>query len=58
MLTNYPGICRNLYLPDYTLFDLETTGVSCRSDDVVEQGMSQCPSESVNRDRDGLIYGY
>ena len=36
MLTNYPGICRNLYLPDYTLFDLETTGVSCRSDDVVE----------------------
>lgn len=36
MLTNIPGTNRNLYSPDYVVFDLETTGISCCYDDVVE----------------------
>lgn len=36
MLSNFPGTNRNQYTPDYVLFDLETTGISCHSDDVVE----------------------
>lgn len=36
MLTTFPGVNRNRYCPDYVLFDLETTGISWRSDDVVE----------------------
>lgn len=36
MLKAIPGNPRNQYLPDYVVFDLETTGISCTSDDVVE----------------------
>ncbi len=30
------GKCLNKYVPDYVLFDLETTGISTRKDEVVE----------------------
>ena len=36
MLSRKPGKKLNTYVPDYVIFDLETTGVSCNSDDVVE----------------------
>ena len=55
MLTNYPGICRNLYLPDYTLFDLETTGVSCHNDDVVEISALQVRGGAVVNSFSSLV---
>lgn len=36
MLTSQKGQNRNDYIGNYVLFDLETTGISCRSDDVIE----------------------
>ena len=36
MLSRKTGKKLNTYVPDYVVFDLETTGVSCNSDDVVE----------------------
>ena len=36
MLSNKPGKKRIEYVPDYVLFDLETTGVSCENDEVIE----------------------
>ena len=36
MLSKKPGKKLNIYVSDYVVFDLETTGVSCNSDDVVE----------------------
>lgn len=36
MLSALPGNPRNQYISDYVVFDLETTGVSCVRDDVVE----------------------
>lgn len=36
MLSEKPGRKLNQYVPDYVVFDLETTGVSCELDDVVE----------------------
>ena len=36
MLSEKPGKKLNTYVPDYVVFDLETTGISCTSDEVVE----------------------
>ena len=36
MLTNNTGKRLIKYVPDYVLFDLETTGISCKTDEVVE----------------------
>lgn len=36
MLSSRPGKKLNMYVPDYVLFDLETTGTSCTTDEVVE----------------------
>ncbi len=36
MLTTKPGKKLNTYVPDYCIFDLETTGISCAHDEVVE----------------------
>ena len=36
MLSSTQGKNLNRYVPDYVLFDLETTGISCTSDDVIE----------------------
>ena len=36
MLSRKTGKKLNTYVPDYVVFDLETTGISCNSDDVVE----------------------
>ena len=36
MSTNMTGKMLIKYVPDYVLFDLETTGISCREDEVVE----------------------
>ncbi|MBD5523799.1 MAG: DNA polymerase III subunit epsilon [Lachnospiraceae bacterium] len=36
MLSRKPGKKLNKYVSDYVVFDLETTGVSCNSDEVVE----------------------
>ena len=36
MLSRKPGKKLNTYVSDYVVFDLETTGVSCNSDEVVE----------------------
>ena len=36
MLSRKTGKKLNTYVPDYVVFDLETTGVSCNYDDVVE----------------------
>ncbi|MBD5505728.1 MAG: DNA polymerase III subunit epsilon [Lachnospiraceae bacterium] len=36
MLSKKPGKKLNKYVSDYVVFDLETTGVSCNSDEVVE----------------------
>ena len=37
MLSDKPGRkLKSQYVSDYIIFDLETTGVSCRSDEVVE----------------------
>ncbi|MCR5249548.1 MAG: topoisomerase DNA-binding C4 zinc finger domain-containing protein [Lachnospiraceae bacterium] len=36
MLGKTKGTHRNEYLPDHVVFDLETTGISCRTDRVVE----------------------
>lgn len=36
MLSSTPGKKLNRYVPDYVIFDLETTGVSSQSDAVVE----------------------
>ena len=36
MLSNTQGRKLNSYTPDYVLFDLETTGISCETDDVIE----------------------
>lgn len=36
MLSGNPGNKKNLYVPDYVVFDLETTGVSPNTDEVIE----------------------
>ncbi len=36
MLSEKPGRIRNQYVSNYVVFDLETTGISCETDDVVE----------------------
>ncbi|MCR5475930.1 MAG: hypothetical protein K6F28_12120 [Lachnospiraceae bacterium] len=36
MLTSKPGKKRIEHVPDYVLFDLETTGISCENDEVIE----------------------
>ena len=36
MLSKKTGKKLSTYVPDYVVFDLETTGVSCNSDEVVE----------------------
>lgn len=36
MLSKKPGKKLNTYVPDYVIFDLETTGISCANDQVVE----------------------
>ena len=36
MLGNTKGKLINKYVPDYVLFDLETTGISCNYDEVIE----------------------
>ncbi len=36
MLSNVPGKKMNTYTPDYVVFDLETTGINCKSDEVIE----------------------
>ena len=36
MLGKTQGICINRYVPDYTVFDLETTGISCICDNIIE----------------------
>lgn len=36
MLSKKPGKKLNTYVPDYVIFDLETTGISCADDQVVE----------------------
>ena len=36
MLGNTKGRLINKYVPDYVLFDLETTGTSCNYDEVIE----------------------
>ena len=36
MLSNNPGKKLNTYTSDYVVFDLETTGTSCMTDEVVE----------------------
>lgn len=36
MLSKKPGKKLNTYVPDYVVFDLETTGVSCVTDKVIE----------------------
>lgn len=36
MLSKRRGKKLNIYVPDYVVFDLETTGISCTTDEVVE----------------------
>ncbi len=36
MLSNSPGKKLNMYVPDYVVFDLETTGIHPSVDKVVE----------------------
>ena len=36
MLGNTPGKERRKYTPDYVVYDLETTGISCQRDEVIE----------------------
>ena len=36
MLTNIKGKLLNKYIPDYVVFDLETTGINCNCDDIIE----------------------
>lgn len=36
MLSDKPGKVRNKYVPDYVVFDFETTGISSETDDIVE----------------------
>lgn len=36
MLGNIPGKEKRLYTPDYVVYDLETTGISCQRDEVIE----------------------
>lgn len=36
MLGNTKGKLINQYIPDYVIFDLETTGISCRYDEIIE----------------------
>ncbi len=36
MLSEKPGRIRNGYVPDYVVFDFETTGISSETDDIVE----------------------
>ena len=47
MLSNKSGNRLNKYISDYVLFDLETTGLSCQNDEVVEI--------SALKVRDGLV---
>ena len=36
MLTDTKGKLLNTYVPDYVVFDLETTGIYCDTDSVIE----------------------
>ena len=36
MLGNIPGKERRKYTSDYVVYDLETTGISCQRDEVIE----------------------
>lgn len=36
MLSDMQGKLLNIYVPDYVIFDLETTGTSCNYDEVIE----------------------
>ena len=47
MLSKNTGKKLHTYVPDYVIFDLETTGFSCTSDAVVEIAAVKVQSGSV-----------
>ncbi|MCR5420731.1 MAG: topoisomerase DNA-binding C4 zinc finger domain-containing protein [Lachnospiraceae bacterium] len=36
MLNETPGKLKCIYVPDYVVFDVETTGLSCQNDEIIE----------------------
>jgi DNA polymerase III epsilon subunit family exonuclease len=55
MLTNKAGKRLIKYVPDYVLFDLETTGLSCRNDEVIEISALKVKDGSVEDEFSTLV---
>lgn len=47
MLSNHSGKLLKQYVKDYVVFDLETTGISCKTDDVIEISAIKVMDEKV-----------
>ncbi len=55
MLSNKIGKKINQYVPNYVLFDLETTGTSCTADEVVEISAIKVVDGSVVEEFSALV---
>lgn len=55
MLSNKTGKRLNQYIPNYVLFDLETTGTSCTTDEVVEISAIKVMNGSVVEEFSTLV---
>ena len=55
MLTNTPGTHRIEYFHDYVVFDLETTGVNCHRDKVVEISAIKVADSQVTEEFSSLV---
>lgn len=55
MLGNTKGKLINQYIPDYVIFDLETTGISCRYDEVIEISAVKVRGGKVTEDFSELL---
>ena len=55
MLGNTKGRLLNKYVPDYVLYDLETTGISCNYDEVIEISAIRVRNGSVDEEFSSLV---
>lgn len=55
MLSDTKGTMMNTYVKDYVIFDLETTGISCYNDEVIEISAIKVKNEKVVEEFSSLV---
>ena len=56
MLSNTKGAQLSEYYPDYVVFDLETTGTSCYTDNVIELSAIKVVNHRITDEISSLVY--